>query len=140
MTKAQQLTLSLSLVLAACADQRVTEPSVTRLNAIAYAKGGAFTTYAYTASGDITFPPANASAKTGSPFNGVSVANVTVSLTAPTGNIAACQSGNGVYTDTFGQNAAHSWIGTMTFHKTGTLSFNGSRVGGAEQIQFSAAD
>ena len=136
------------LVLAACGTDSLTSTGPRLSAAPSLAKGGgsgggANTLYAYTFSGDAVSPAGPAgttSQSTTAPFRNLTVSGVTVTLSAPTGNISACRLGTATYVDHFGENAGRTFTGTLTVPKTGGLSFLGTEVGGSAQVQFSAGD
>lgn len=121
------------------------------------AKGGG-STRTVTASQDIapiTRPdgtPVRLSVNATRPFKNLDLANVTVTLSAPTGDPAACKAAgttnNRTYSDSFGDNAG-TWTGGMSVWQGSTpaasnFKFSGSRTnpqtGASEWIQFTAND
>lgn len=132
------------LVLAACSNEQTsfTAPDVHRAPLLAKAAGGK-TTFAYTLSGDATTPvssaPAVASTSPTKPFYNLSVSGVSVALSAPTGDISRCKTGNGTYATDFGANAGTVWTGTLSIPTTGTMSFLGTD-GAGTTVQFSVSD
>jgi hypothetical protein len=140
---APALAMLLGLLVACTGDS----PSMVELDP-QFAKGGApggggggQVTWAYTMSGDAesrgTAP--TASAKATAPFNNLSLDGMSLALVAPTGDIDACRTGSGSYTDTFGYYADQVLTGSLKIAKTGTLSFLGTSDAG-DTVQFSVSD
>lgn len=139
MTKSCRVPILAVLTLAACSGEVPT--GVEPATVLSAARSGGSTVYAYTMTGDIDSvgDAPTAGAKAGSPFARFSLSDFSLTLEAPTGDVAACRTGSGTYTTTFGANAGPVWVGTLKTGNSGTLSFLGSNADG-ETIQFSLAD
>jgi hypothetical protein len=103
--------------------------------------GGGQVTWAYTMDGDVesTGDAPTASTKATQPFNNLSLSNFSLVLVNPSGNIDACRTGSGEYTDTFGHYAGRVLTGSLKIAKTSTLSFLGTDPDG-DTVQFSVSD
>lgn len=134
----------LLLLLTACSAEpsNFSGPGIPDAALLAKGSGGQ-TVYAYTLSGDVVTAPSSVaprkSAPTTAPFRNLSISGVSVLLSAPTGSVASCNTGNATYSADFGLNQGPVWTGTLSIPNTGTLSFLGSDGAGA-QIQFSVSD
>jgi hypothetical protein len=104
--------------------------------------GGGSVVYRYAMEGDITSPQdgPTASMKAGDPFGGLNISGVVVTLGAPTGDVSQCKTGGATYSNTFGDNGASIWTGSLNIKKpTNLLNFSGTNDAG-DFVQFSIGD
>jgi hypothetical protein len=80
-----------------------------------------------------------ASTKATQPFNNLSLSNYSLVLINPSGNIDACRTASGEYTDSFGHYSGKVLTGSLKIAKTGTLNFLGTDPDG-DTVQFSVGD